>query len=556
MFCMRFCIAAALLLALAGTVRPEESPESETLPKAIYTRQGKFAIPFRIETPAADVLPPVKVRLFVSENEGRNWHLEGEVKPNEQRFDFPSAHDGEYWFTIRSIDAQNRSYPDGAYDPQLRVIVDTLAPRLDLRAARGANGEITAHWDVVDTAIDPATFKLEYQSADGTWQTLAVEPESQHLARLTLVGETLWWPPAGSGKIALRASVADRAGNPAVSQFQLDAGSPPPTQGPAATAGRNPSSPVGGSTGHKLLEWPAESTGETLSRSVPGAVPGGGRRPGQDSAWRVAKGGPVDRDSNSLAGPRVSTQTVAQQTPLAGSPGAGEFGSWPVGEHPQMVNRRTFELDYEVEAVGNSGVARVELWGTRDGGRHWRRFSQDDDNRSPVVATVDAEGLYGFRVVVESGNGLASETPRDGDLPEVWVNVDLTKPTARITATDVAHEQGELSIRWEASDTSLEERPVSLWFSDQPRGPWTPIASGLENTGSFVWRLDNQTPEQVYLRLEVRDEAGNVGADETRTPVLIDRQRPQGRIKGVRSMTSAASPSGGSAQNSAGSAQR
>ena len=247
------------------------------------------------------------------------------------------------------------------------------------------------------------------------------------------------------------------------------------------------------------------------------------------------------------AGPRVSTQTVAQETPLAGSAGGtGEFGSLPVGERPQMVNRRTFELDYEVDAVGNSGVAKVELWGTRDGGRHWQRFGQDDDNRSPVVATVDAEGLYGFRVVVESGNGLASETPRDGDLPEVWINVDLTKPTARITATDVAHERGELAIRWEADDTSLEPRPVSLWFSEQPRGPWTPIASGLENTGSFVWRLDNHVPEQIYLRLEVRDEAGNVGADETRTPVLIDRQRPQGRIRGVRPTTSAELPAAGS----------
>ena len=221
-----------------------------------------------------------------------------------------------------------------------------------------------------------------------------------------------------------------------------------------------------------------------------------------------------------------------------------------------MVNRRSFELDYEVDAVGNSGVAKVELWGTRDGGRHWQRLSQDDDNRSPIVATVVAEGLYGFRVVVESGNGLASESPHDGDLPEVWINVDLTKPTARITATDVAHEQGEVTIRWEAGDASLEPRPVSLWYSDQPQGPWTPIASGLENTGSFVWRLDNHAPDQVFVRFEVRDEAGNVGTDETRTPVLIDRQRPQGRIRGVRPVTSAASPAADSAQKWSGSAQR
>jgi hypothetical protein len=539
----RFFFAAALLLALAGTARPEEAPESETVPKPIFTRQGRFAIPFRVEIPAANVSPPTKIRLFVSENEGRNWHIDGEVLPTEKGFDFRSAHDGEYWFTIRSVDAQGHSYPDGAYDPQLRVIVDTLAPRLDLRAERGTDGEITVHWDVVDTAIDPATFKLEYQFAGGAWQTLAIEPESQHLAKLTFVGETLWWPPAGSGKIVLRASVTDQAGNPAVSQFQLDGNIAPAAQGTPAAAARNQPSTVG-PPGRKLLEWPAEPTAETLGRSLPGAASGGGRRPGQDSAWRVAKGGSTGHDPNGPAGPRVSTQTVAQETPLSpAAGGVGEFGSWPVGERPQMVNRRTFELDYELDAVGNSGVAKVELWGTRDGGRHWQRFSQDDDNRSPIVATVVAEGLYGFRVVVESGNGLASETPRDGDLPEVWINVDLTKPTARITATDVAHEQGELAIRWEAGDASLEPRPVSLWYSDQPHGPWTPIASGLENTGSFVWRLDNHVPEQVYLRLEVRDEAGNVGMDETRTPLLIDRQRPQGRIRGVRPMASPAAAS-------------
>ncbi len=44
-------------------------------------------------------------------------------------------------------------------------------------------------------------------------------------------------------------------------------------------------------------------------------------------------------------------------------------------------------------------------------------------------------------------------------------------------------------------------------------------------------------PQQIYVRLEVRDEAGNVGSDETQTPVLIDRQRPQGRICGVRPTT-------------------
>ena len=65
-------------------------------------------------------------------------------------------------------------------------------------------------------------------------------------------------------------------------------------------------------------------------------------------------------------------------------------------------------------------------------------------------------------------------------------------------------------------------------------GPWTPIASDLENTGSYNWRLDNRVPAQVFLRLEARDEAGNSGVYVSQQPVSLDRQRPQGRIRGVR----------------------
>ncbi len=213
-------------------------------------------------------------------------------------------------------------------------------------------------------------------------------------------------------------------------------------------------------------------------------------------------------------------------------------------------------MDYEVDAVGNSGVAKVELWGTRDGGRHWQRFGQDDDNRSPIVATVVAEGLYGFRVVVESGNGLASETPRDGDLPEVWINVDLTKPTARITATDVAHEQGEVTIRWEAGDAALEPRPISLWFSDQPQGPWTPIASGLENTGSFVWRLDNHVPRAGFSaagsprRSGQRRDGRNpyAGSDRSSAAARADSRRASGDFGRIAREPTRPRTSAGSAQ--------
>ncbi|HEY2827999.1 MAG TPA: hypothetical protein VGJ04_10395, partial [Pirellulales bacterium] len=182
------------------------------------------------------------------------------------------------------------------------------------------------------------------------------------------------------------------------------------------------------------------------------------------------------------------------------------------------------------------GIARVELWGTRDGGRTWNSYAIDNDNRSPIHATVDGEGLYGFRVVVQSGNGIGGIPPHSGDSPDLWVTVDLTKPVVRLvdaTAGDGPH-SGELLIRWEASDAALASRPITLLFTDRPGGQWSIIAAGLDNSGQYAWRPDSRAPDRIYLRIEANDEAGNTGIFEAAQPVTLDRIRPSGRLRGVR----------------------
>ena len=104
----------------------------------------------------------------------------------------------------------------------------------------------------------------------------------------------------------------------------------------------------------------------------------------------------------------------------------------------------------------------------------------------------------------------------------------------RITSADIDAESSELVIRWEADDDLPDPRPISLSFSGNTQGSWTPIAAGLENTGGYRWRLESRVPDKIFLRLEVRDEAGNVGTFDTAEPISLDRHRPEGRIRGVR----------------------
>jgi hypothetical protein len=206
----------------------------------------------------------------------------------------------------------------------------------------------------------------------------------------------------------------------------------------------------------------------------------------------------------------------------------------PQGNRPRLANSRRFSLEYDVESVGPEGLADVELWGTSDGGRTWTKWGADPDRKSPFDVEVSGEATYGFRVVIVGKNGLAGNAPQNGDAADIWVGIDLTRPAARLTgaAYGQGDASGKLDIRWQAADTNLAQRPITLAIADRPDGPFTPIAAGLPNTGQYLWEFDPRSPRQIYLRLEVRDDAGNTTIDQLTEPIHVEGLQPKGRIRG------------------------
>jgi len=518
---------------------------------SIATRQTAFSIPFTLQRPKGMAEEPVEVQLHLSTDRGATWKLSTRVKPEQSKFIFRAPHDGEYWFSIRTVDRLGKLRPEAALEPELKVLVDTVAPRLDLSASRGPAGEIVAHWQAADPDLKPESLKIEYQtSTGGAWEVLATA-QPGGAARHTAVNDATWWPKPSGSAVTVRAQVFDRAGNPAVKQVQIVALDRPAAAEAGSAQKSSSGDKPGRGTATSAVSWPADRTDQTLSTSQaahPDAKPRG-----EDSDWRISSSGdpqrPFQTTSSQAAGAGATTKnpagstggtqgtearTVSQSNDVSRANQPLDQSLLPRGERPRMVNSRSFELEYEAEGVGPSGIAKVELWGTRDAGRTWNSFGADDDNRTPLRVSVDGQGIYGFQVVIQNGSGLGGLPPRPGDMPEIWIGVDLTKPAARISGAEIAQGGGELNIRWEASDEMPDSRPVSLLFSDRSGGPWSTIASGLENTGGYVWRLDNRVPDQIFLRLEVRDEAGNIGLFETPDPIAVSRQRPQGRILNVR----------------------
>ena len=250
-------------------------------------------------------------------------------------------------------------------------------------------------------------------------------------------------------------------------------------------------------------------------------------------------------------GPQPSREALPQTRPTRPEPETRPLPSGdsiPAGDRTRLSSARRFNLDYAVEAVGPEGIAEVELWGTSDGGKTWAKWGTDPDRTSPMEVEVSRETAYGFRVVIVGKNGLVGNRPSSGDEADIWIEIDVTRPAARITAAayGAGEHAGELDIRWEAGDSHLGPRPITLSFSDRPDGKFTAIAAGLPNSGQYFWQFDPRSPRQIYLKLEARDDAGNVSVDQLADPINVEGLTPKGRI---RSLTPAAETKSGSSQS-------
>ncbi|MCC6493678.1 MAG: hypothetical protein IT424_11735 [Pirellulales bacterium] len=674
--------ALALALSLAALAAPAAAAV-----EPVYWRQRIFFIPYQ-PAEQSQFAPAIdKVQLLVAREAAGQWAVLQEAEPQVRGFSYHAPADGQYDFALRTSDRKGNLFPATIAEPQLRVIVDTLPPSIELNASLDATGRIVLRYEARDLQLRPETLRLEAQADGGPWQPIASGPPDVSQPD-RLLGQASWKPPTATGRIQYRAVVLDRAGNqglgvadsslvspllssaagPVLGPAAGGLPSPPPALGPAfppmtarpatsdaaattSTPSIFPNSP--GPPAQPALDWPtsapssaaastppvanllappvstpppvqnpytanpfsphpfapqaaaspsASSTGSTAAAaSAPPAVGSSAlainapwsppRTPAQlvgDSAarppsaanspsmpaipWPAAAApqpslSPAPSSASSTSGaasPFAPPPLFDGPPPLSGitplpSNGAAPNASiarsgWSsttpppqpgIGDAMRWVNALAFDVDYELQTVGPWGVSKVELWATSDNGQTWVNMGSDPDNRAPMRIAVPAAGVYGFRLVVTGAGGAPPQTPAAGEPPELSIGVDLQGPQAELRTAELG--QGNLAdhliIRWTASDEHLDERPAALFFSTEPEGPWTTIATDLENNGQYAWRLPQQLPQQLFLRLEVRDRAGNIAVQQTPAPVALNLPQPTGRLRSVRPVKEPEDPS-------------
>jgi hypothetical protein len=530
-----------------------------------------------------------QVKLYVARNGENTWYQEAAVPPDRDSFTFIAKEDGIYWFTMVEEDLQGRNVPADLTrtPPDLKVIVDTVQPRVQFTSAKRTGEEVVVEWVVEDKNPDETNTKVHFRPAgsDGYWQEVALPAGPKTGVRFS-AGTT--------GGVAVRVTAYDMAGNKSEATREVGGNTAntsgstsmsPPTPVPPTT----PVTPIGGSGAGPGSPIPPPDSLAPPGPVAPitpvtppgsGGTPAGGTPTGPaPAATPPATGGagtsgsalPVMSPGTGSGGtgtpaPVQPLPTSDPRTPAAATGGPAPVAVWsgnPASTAPTVevsrahtINYLAFDLGYEVESRGPSGISRVDLWVTRDDGRTWLKWSQSDGKGSSVRVNLGVpgnpqpEGTYGFRVVPVSGAGLSEREPAAGDAPDLRVVVDVTAPQLDLfPPVGDPNSADTLVIQWKASDKNFTEDPITIEWGDKPTGPWQPVAPGgdgvqlatasatqvrrVANTGSFAWRVPAGLPPRVYLKVTARDAAGNEKTVVTREPILVDLVKPRAKVSGI-----------------------
>jgi hypothetical protein len=239
------------------------------------------------------------------------------------------------------------------------------------------------------------------------------------------------------------------------------------------------------------------------------------------------------------------TTTVSLSAATAGNPPpvpAGDLDVYRLGAvDRRFVNSKHVVLNCELKDFGPSGVSVVELWYTHDI-RSWNRGPEfrpkagNEQAQQQIAFDVVSEGIYGITLLAKSGVGLGDHPPQVGERPQLWIEVDTTRPAVKLLGAVVGQgpDKGKLTITWTAHDKNMARDPITLSYADKADGDWKRFAEKLPNDGRYVWKMPTaDLPYQFHVKVEAIDLAGNVGEAITTDLVKVDLSTPKVRILNV-----------------------
>lgn len=549
-----------------------------------YTNKRNHEIPVAIQESARSEIR--EMLLYASSDQGRSWQQAGAIPSSKDRFVFYAPGDGTYWFQVAFVNRLGVQMPDDKAimkgEPQQKMVIDTLQPVIKAFRAQRVGDDVFVSWEVQEDHPDLGRdgCRLAYQVKDslsGTWTPIPIQTGLQ--------GKTSFRPGTNQA-VVVQLTVRDLAANQSYSLAEVAgtiaaAGFINPQGGrqpPVAYAGGSPQANAVLPSVPEGIAIPKPTLDDVNKTIVPPPPPGdhkalsanpGGvfvppplkefatekvvadsRMPPPPDPVKVA---PRDPQLPPVPGRIQPTASDGILDGKALAPATPPRKPLPM---LQYVNQQLVKLQYEIKRHGPSGIGGIQVWLTRDDGETWSPFAEVKDIHNEAVHGRQErdfefrdkydmpfpDGVYGLILVVKNRAGMGRE-PRPGDAPEIRIEIDTKPPLAQLfKPVPDPQNPNQLLLKWSAQDKNLADAPIHLEYADKREGPWQPIELNLKNTGRYVnqvvtgdytWKVPAGAPVQVYLRLRVRDKAGNESVAVTAEPQFIDLIEPEGALVGV-----------------------
>lgn len=147
---------------------------------------------------------------------------------------------------------------------------------------------------------------------------------------------------------------------------------------------------------------------------------------------------------------------------------------------------------------------------------------------------MEGEHILYFRAVDKAGNEMVTNAT---------IKYDATPPSVSIIQPAGGFVKQQYEIKWNASDSVDEnlDGNISIYYSYDNGSTWVEVATGLNNTGSYMWNTYGfQDSDEAMIKILAKDDAGNVGIaisnkfilDNT-PPTIIIKQPVEGKAYGT-----------------------
>ena len=195
---------------------------------------------------------------------------------------------------------------------------------------------------------------------------------------------------------------------------------------------------------------------------------------------------------------------------------------------PSPTKAGAVTLTVSFSKTMDTAVLPVVTFGTSDPAAHATSVAWSG-NDAVASVTIPADGSFdGTNAIAVTGakdtlgNAMNADATHSFVIDTVNPNVTVTAPTAGFVVASATTD-----VTWSATDTSgsgLAASPISLSYSTDG-STYTPIATGLANSGSYTWTVPIIDQANVTVKVQASDEAGNTG-DGVSSVFAIDRVGP------------------------------